>query len=516
MNKNKALSWFDTYMIQKMYEPRKYQRESIIKVFDYFEAGAKVVALNAPTGSGKSIVGMAVANGMDSSYYVVCNLNLQDQINKEFTCHKDIRGRSNYKCILLDTTCDEGLCQKRKDYKCGEDCEYKIAKKDAIDAQITLTNVWYWILEGGRNFEKRELVIIDEGHNLPEMLVMFSRVKITSKNVTKEIFDRAVERYNMIDSQMFVEELMKDIDSEIDHIGEISELDDKGLKLLKRLQNMYVRLNNCILAGDILVEKFDWWFDIVPMKASAVAKKLLFDRADKVLMMSATINPFYIKNELDIERILGKKKLGYFNIPSTFPPERRKIFLMPVVNFKYANQTMENELKMVDAIIEIMKLYPDDKGLIFCQGYRYLEMLDGVDSRIITYLREYRKKAIKKWKEGFGNNVLAGVKMEEGEDLKDNMARFSIIFKSPIPGTLDIRVKERIKRNEWNWLFSRAQCMLVQAAGRIVRSETDYGDMWVLDEGACKLFKRKGIPQYIKDAIINLDYKKWKEERENG
>ena len=49
----------------------------------------------------------------------------------------------------------------------------------------------------------------------------------------------------------------------------------------------------------------------------------------------------------------------------------------------------------------------------------------------------------------------------------------------------------------------------MQAAGRIVRSEKDYGDMWVLDEAACKLFRRKGVPQYIRDALIDVDYKDW-------
>jgi len=59
----------------------------------------------------------------------------------------------------------------------------------------------------------------------------------------------------------------------------------------------------------------------------------------------------------------------------------------------------------------------------------------------------------------------------------------------------------------------------MQAAGRIVRSEIDYGDMWVLDEAACKLFKRRGVPQYIKDALINVNYKDWEkgiEEEEFG
>jgi Rad3-related DNA helicase len=511
MNKNKSLAEFRRYLDIKGWTAREYQEESIEKICDYFDDGAKMVVYVMPTGGGKTIVNMAAAAGCESAYYVVCNLSLQDQILGDFECVGDIRGRKNYGCSMIDTQCDDGLCQRKKGFKCEAECEYKSAKEEAIGSRIVLTNIWYWILEGGRSFGKRELLIIDEGHNISEMLVQFSRVMITARGTTAEIYDNALKLFDEFgsDTRGFLEAVGEEIEVVSEVIGDKDDLDDRDIKLIKRLGNLEIRLQNCLLSGDMVVNQEKWWIEVVPLKPKAVAEKLLFSRADKVLITSATVNPYHIVDELDTRRILGEGKVAHFSVPSTFPPEHRKIFLMPVCKFTYKNQTLDNIMKIEDAVVKIMDKYPDDKGLIFCQGYRYMEMLEGITPRILTHDKTDRKKIVSKWKSGFGNEVLAGIKMEEGEDLKDDMSRFSIVFKNPIPNTLDIRVKARIEKGEWNWLYRMAQCTLMQAAGRIVRSERDYGDMWVLDESACKLFKRKGIPGYIKDSLADVNYKDW-------
>jgi len=511
MNKNKSLEEFRRYLDGKGWTAREYQEDSIEKICDYFDDGARMVVYNAPTGSGKTGVNMAVASGCKSAYYVVCNLSLQDQVLKDFPYVGDIRGRKNYGCNMINDMCDNGLCQRKKGFKCEVECDYKIAKLEAVGSQTVLTNIWYWILEGGRSFGNRELLIIDEGHNISEMLVQFSRVMITARGTTADLYNNATKWFDEFGSNTrgFLEAVSEEIEIVTETIKDKDDMDDRDIKLLKRLGSLEIRLRNCLLSDEMVVNHEKWWIEVVPLKPKVVAEKLLFSRADKILVASATVNPYHIADELDTRRILGDGKVAHFSVPSTFPVENRKIFLMPVCNFTYKNQTAENIMKIDDAIIKILDEYPDDKGLIFCQGYRYMEMMEGFSPRILTHDKTDRKKIISKWKNGFGNEVLAGIKMEEGEDLKDDLARFSVSFKNPIPNTLDIRVKARIERGEWNWVYRMAQCTLMQAAGRIVRSEKDYGDMWVLDEAACKLFRRKGVPQYIRDALIDVNYKDW-------
>jgi len=516
MRKEVALKKFDGYLAAKGWDARSYQRESVEKIADYYESGSKVVVYTAPTGSGKSITLMAAAAGCESAYYVVCNLSLQDQILNEFDCPVDIRGRSNYRCGMIDANCADGLCQRKKKFKCELECEYKVAKEAAVAADIVVSNIWYFILEGGRSFGKRELLIIDEAHNLPELLVQFSRVIISGRSATKDIWEKACEHYDEnLEAEELVSVIKWDIEEEIEVLEDWDELEDAELKTLKRLRGLVVRLENCLMAGDIVTERKEWTIEVVPLKARSVANKLIFGRADKVLLASATINPWMIADELDTKRLLGPGSLAHFSIPSTFPVERRPIYCMSVCDFKFKNQTLENIMKMEDAIVEIIDRHPDEKGIILLNGYRYAEMLDGAHPRLVFHDKKDRKKKFAEWLGDFSDKVFVGVGFGEGVDLAYDKARFSIIMKNPMPYTKDVRIKARIDRNEWGWLNKMTQSNLLQAAGRIVRADDDRGEMWILDAAAIKLIKQRGVPSYIREALVNVDYEKWKKEEVN-
>lgn len=517
MNKEQSIQKFEEYLEDRGWNERQYQRDSIEKICDYFDDGKKLVMSNLPTGIGKTMINIAVASGCESAYYVTGDLSLQKQIvDDKFPDVHSIKGRSNYDCSMLNLKCDEGICQKKKSYRCEEGCQYKMARDAAKEAKIMLTNIFYFLVEGGRAFEKRELLIIDEGHSLPEQLVDFSKATVSTKTVGEEIYKDALEYVSK------PEELVKQVRYTIDGIlydyDEQYELDEKELKEYRRLQNVDTRLRNCQDAGGIIVSKqvnrgYEWLI-VQPLLAKKVSKKLIFDRAERVLISSATINPFLIRDEMDVVKVLGENKTGYFQKPSTFPLENRPLMLMPICNFKYENQTLENQIKMGDAIEDIIDSHKDEKGIVFCQGYRYADMLEMIArDRLVFHTKEDRKKVLNKWLSSFDDKVLAGLKMEQGLDLKNEASRFSVVFKAPFMDARDPRVEARLALGHWNWYMMMAQQTLMQAYGRIVRSETDYGTMYVLDEGACKLFKRKGIPKHIKDAIVEVDYEKWEEER---
>ena len=517
MRKKLALEKFDSYMTAKGWNARPQQRESIEKIADYYESGSKVVVYTAPTGSGKSQVLMAAAAGCESAYYVVCNLSLQDQILNDFDCVRDIRGRGNYKCSMLNENCADGLCQRKKHFKCEMECGYKAAKAAAVAADIVVSNIWYFILEGGRNFGKRELLIIDEAHNLPELLVQFSRVVISGRSATKGIWESACEYYDEnLESEEFVRKAKGDIDGVVDELEDWDELEELELKTLKRLRGLSVRLENCLLAGDIVTERKEWTIEVVPLKAKTVAQRLIFDRADKVLLASATINPYNIANELDTRRLLGSGSLAHFSTPCIFPKENRPIFCMSVCNFSYKNQTLENTLKLGDAVAEIVDIHPDEKGIILLNAYKYSEMLEGVHPRLVFHDRKDRKKKFAAWLGDFSDKVFVGVGFGEGVDLAYDKARFSIVMKSPASSIADIRVKARLERKDWVWYNNQTKSNLVQAAGRIVRADDDRGEMWILDAAAIKLIKQKSVPSYIREAIIDVNYDEWLKEKQEA
>ena len=553
MNIETSLRKFEEYLGVRGWGERPHQRDTVEKIIRYFEEGKKLVMLGAPTGFGKTLCNWSVSMGCESAYYVTGNLSLQDQIiNDEYPEVADIRGRSNYKCSMVDAKCDEGLCQLKKKFKCKEQCDYNSARQAAMDSRIMLSNLMYFVLEGGRNFKKRELLIIDEAHNLPEQLIGFSNATISSRTANKEIGERALELYDdysevkTVDGEGVrvcegknafecLEFILDEVHESLDCLDDAPELDDKELKEYKRLRGLSGRLENCKDAGGAIVSRHStWkgdysWVVVQPLLARKISEKLIFSRADNILLSSATINPWMMRDELGITEIVGKGKSVYIPVESTFPVERRPLYLQPVCNFKYKNQTEENEQKIRDAIVSIVHKHGGEKGIIFCQSYRYLEMLRGMsltigddDSlyggtglskdeenlsneiyrRLLYHDRDNRKEVLKKWMGTLDDKVLVGINMTEGLDLKGNMCRFSICFKAPFADSRDPRVAARIARGDWNWYNMMAQQVLMQSYGRIMRSEDDYGSMYVIDEGACKLIKRKGTSMYMKGAII--------------
>lgn len=556
MNLETSIRKFEEYLAVRGWGERPHQRETIEKIAGYFGEGKKLVMLNAPTGFGKTMVNWSTAMGCDNAYYVTGNLSLQDQIIKdEYPEVADIRGRSNYKCSMVDANCSEGLCQLKKKFKCEEVCSYKSAKQEALDSRIMLSNLMYFVLEGGRNFKKRELLIIDEAHNLPEQLIGFSRATISTRTANKEIGERALELHEELSEIRLVNDkaericdgenandYLKDIGDAVydavDYMDESLELDDKELKEFKKLRGLYGRLENCRDAGGAIISRHSTWNEdyswivVQPLLARKITEKLIFSRADKVLLSSATINRFLMAQELGFTELLGKGKSVYIPVQSTFPVERRPLYLQPVCNFKYNNQTEENQDRMIMAIANIVHKHRGEKGIVFAQGYRYLKMLNGMSQKIgnmseydvddeaekkkmldlsnemyrrmLFHEKENRKEVLKQWMNTLDDSVLVGINMTEGLDLKYDMCRFSIVFKAPFADSRDPRVAARINLGHWQWYNMMAQQVLQQAYGRIMRSEDDRGSMYVLDEGACKLIKRKGTSSYMKEAIVDV------------
>jgi len=523
MNKEESLQAFDSLLEGRNWKARDYQRESVEKIVDWFEEGKKCVLYCAPTGSGKTIVNWSVAQSALGAYYVTGNLSLQDQIIQDrFEGVSDIRGRSNYDCnTVYGHTCDVGLCQTKKKFKCMEVCEYKTAKVAAQESKICLSNMFYFILEGGRTFGRRELLIIDEGHNLPEILVQFGSVRLSPQSVGKDLYHE-IETY---EDEEILRQALAIIGTDVDDMQYEEELSNEDLKAVKKLENVLRRLETCDKAGEYVVGRGRGFLTIQPLMSVGIAKRLIFDRADKVLISSATINPFLIRDELDLVGMLGRGNTMFYPVKSTFPPERRPIFLHPVCNFKYENQKdLANVIKITDEIKKIIDNHPDDKGIIFTQGYRYVEMLTDMmiqypelDSRFVFHDKENRKEILSKWMSRFDNKVLVGIKMEEGLDLKYDMCRFAIIFKAPfMDSSRDMRVQRRLELKHWNWYMNNAQQVLMQMCGRVVRAEDDYGEVYVLDEGACRLFQRAGTPQWIREALIEEDKSGSKKVKESG
>ena len=84
-------------------EYRDGQKEAIEFAVNAFNSGKKLVILECPTGSGKSAIGMTLANMVKSSYYLTITKILQDQLVDDFSDSIiELKGRNAYPCTFYD------------------------------------------------------------------------------------------------------------------------------------------------------------------------------------------------------------------------------------------------------------------------------------------------------------------------------------------------------------------------------------------------------------------------------
>ena len=97
---------FDVDRIEECF-PKKQFRDGQKKAIEFacnaFNEGVKVVVLECPTGSGKSAIGMTLANLVQSSYYLTITKILQDQLMDDFGDQViELKGRNAYPCDFYE------------------------------------------------------------------------------------------------------------------------------------------------------------------------------------------------------------------------------------------------------------------------------------------------------------------------------------------------------------------------------------------------------------------------------
>jgi len=178
---------------------RKGQRETIETIIQtYQEDPEATVVIDAPTGTGKSIIAMWCAwifkEMGKRGYLVTSDLSLQDQYESDLKKLRlrwpSIKGIDNYDCHVNGLKFSLGECRMRNmgyeqalaKMKCAQTCEYIQLRKRAIDSPVSVLNYAFWLLQ--RNyvapkmesderevpFKKRDYVFFDEAHKIDEIV----------------------------------------------------------------------------------------------------------------------------------------------------------------------------------------------------------------------------------------------------------------------------------------------------------------------------------------------------------
>ena len=183
---------FSTFQDKFLY-PQQVDALDFIK-----ESKAKINILCAPTGSGKSIIGMIAGlhhKGDDRFCYLCSSKILQDQIRHEFPEVEVMKGRANFPCNeyhgLTAADCPLMYNKKHKAICIKENgCPYEQHKSKVLASPIQVLNYWYFLAEVnyvGRFISqgKYPIIICDEADTIEGVLSNFINLRIGPRIIDK-------------------------------------------------------------------------------------------------------------------------------------------------------------------------------------------------------------------------------------------------------------------------------------------------------------------------------------------
>lgn len=486
----------------------------------------KWIVIEASTGSGKSLTAMAVGMANGSLTYLTHSKILQQQIISDFPEASLLQGRNNYRCLADDTlSCDE--CRHTKNNPCyhkKSSCLYSVAKKTVLASKLKILNYEYLLAElsYAGQFSGANLYIIDEADNLENSLIQFTTLTFTPfalrrLGLTEPARKTATSKQGISPWLDFgrmakdrVSRIIESLSHEIESYGSREGVTDSQISKIKE-RTRVVRLSERI---DIFLSKVDdsWIYEENEGKITFrplwctpdLANDFLWNHGNKFCLMSAS----FLAIEMQC-KVLGIPfdEVDYMQVPSTFNPKQRPIYIRPVANMT-AKTAQEETPKLCKEVANILKEHPESKGIIHTASYKLakdiMEMVN--DKRLIIHNSQDRQMVIDMFKESDKPLVLVSPSLERGISLPDDECEFIICVKALYLSLGDKIVSQRVYSSGIGnyWYKSMAAQAIIQASGRGMRHEKDHCSIYLLDTQIKKLIEEnpKLFPDYWKDAIV--------------
>jgi Rad3-related DNA helicase len=401
---------------------RPWQWKGIEEAVAHLRAGVKVVFIDAPTGSGKTLMGEAIrsiVNPHDSSPYVCTTKSLQAQIQDDFPYAKILKGRANYptryhpedypieSCDDCDTqrihiepsTPPEWLKADLKEYGllrltstdkdgnlwanrcdlCGVQpmCTYIQARDEALYAPLCVTNTAYYLREanGPGRTSNRRLTIVDEADEF------FNTVLDTfTVQVPRYLLHRMPrpETQKPEDIGPWIEKMLNWLRIEYstwerDKRAKVAEIGAK--KYRRRMNGLSQLIQNLSIAG----EDDGLWVYEGPSKRSRKDYKVatlrpvwagewihdyVWAHADQWVLMSAS----FVSCDLEAQHLqLEPDDYAVVKIDYAFEPERKPVRFWPSAKPYTSKEERAGFNTAHDAAKKIYKIlgwYPDERVLV--------------------------------------------------------------------------------------------------------------------------------------------------------
>ena len=531
---------------------------------NYYIENKKYVILQAPTGSGKSIIGLCLSicskllndSDQEQSYYLTSTKALQEQFNRDkerFRLNDSslfiLKGTDNYVCdyqlrynneinnfdinpTYKNRTCvgmsgdDIAVGKKGERFiQCNETCEYKIARYKSVTSDCSILNYHYFITvlnSYNPYFDPRFLTICDEAHEISKIIndtysydINAAHLNKCSKHISEELVGEIMKIKQKLFNTEFTNahenpillsdfisyfkeyiELLKNIITKLlsRSNGELPPLKNRLFEIAESLKNNYDSAKHIIdlcenRIDDLYIET-KWANNdlcrhiIKDLDETSLIHEYFLSNINKGLFMSATINVD------DFVDIYGLKSEDYavLKLPDSFNYEKSPIRLINSgwLNYKNFDENIDNVL--FDVISIVHHEHPNDKGIIHTHTSNIKEKLRLL---LINYPIEFQQRFL------FYNDskekeyqlklqatdsrplIMVGPSLTTGIDLKDDLARFNILIKTPYPPLSDY-IKRKMSRYP-TYYNAATKEEIIQTIGRTNRNVDDYSIVYLLD-----------------------------------
>ena len=514
----------------KQHPPRPEQIRIIDEIIEAIEMGFKNIIVEAGTGTGKSAIATSIAKYIQDSYILTMTKQLQNQYLDDFSYMlAEIKGKSNYNCEKIATTCDDCKVDDYNDTPgiskiphCN-DCPYRTALKHAQGSANMLTNYDYLFMAGNyaELFEPRTLLILDESHNLEKKIMSFIGKTLNRNKI-----------YNFYNLDIFYPvtngETLKSIDNNDYWIGLLHKLsskafNNKAIAPNRKQRELYTKdLRKFNYLIDMLENPETKFIIELPTKKEILKDKVIDDKFHNGL--KAEFKPLKISDYSDqllkfgdirlfMTGTLGSKdkfcewigidpnETYYLYVKSPFPVNNRPIiksYVGSMSNNRWKNTNAINKIK------EIISKHKGQKGVIHTASNQQAWFIKkSLDSKNVWVAQgSTREDTIRRFESSHRPVILVGAGIKDGVDFKGDKCRFQIIFKIPYPSLAGKQVNIRMHYDE-SWYNYQTIMPLMQAYGRGIRDMDDYCTCYVLDNDFEKLLRkfRYLFNEYFLEAI---------------
>ena len=471
--------------------PRTQQAE-VLQALERFWEKYDIFVLTCPTASGKTALAKTIADWRGNAAVITPTNLLVEQFLDEFPETQKLFKRDWYKCPRWsgNLTCKEAEAKYgRKKMGCDVSCDYLRDNRRVRGRGSFVAN--YYVYMANQLF--KPTLILDEGHNALKLVQ-----ELSGQKIWKHDWHYPYNIWTAGDILAWVESLA-------------------GSSFSEDKQGILEGLREELTSGSpryILKRGYDTWKRTDPWEERELLTMLPIDVRDsppylwpnkvhKIVMMSATIS------YKDLESLgLDRRRTLYLEVDSPIPASNR-----PIITDYCGNVNRDNleecTLEMANKLeTEYLPRYAGSKGLIhatYAQAKIFKKFWEGND-RFLFHDRDNVRTRFSEFiaSSPDSGRIFVASGLYEGIDLADDLARWQVVSKVPWPNLGDPATKYKAEQDE-SWFCWQAAKNVLQACGRVCRSESDRGDTIIMDGSFDRLvklmYKYNLTPGWWKDAL---------------